>query len=323
LLPAIVLLVLAGILFLQFGKKRREPPVVRISRISPILNFSTVRVEGVLVSDARQLRNGTSFFTVDDSTGVLAVFWKGAPNHFMPRAGSRVSATGNLRVGAGNDIRLQAHGVELQGQSKRDEAEDTFWLSDVTPEQADEHLTVYGTVSKVWKPRAGSRSPTKIVLEDSSGTLDVVHWLKGAPDVEIGEAVSVSGTVGVYQGQLQLKVWHAEDLHAIKEPGAAAQYLSVGEISIGMEGERVATEGVLGASRSIPGGVIYPLSDSSGTIQVLFWDRKISGEERDALDEGIRIRVEAPVVVYKGVLELVPDDVGGFHLLEAPASPTL
>jgi len=49
---------------------------------------------------------------------------------------------------------------------------------------------------------------------------------------------------------------------------------------------------------------------------VLFWDKQVSGEERDALESGVRLRVTAPLVVYKGVLELIPENAGAF-LVEA------
>lgn len=177
-------------------------------------------------------------------------------------------------------------------------------------------MTVYGRVSKVWKTRAGSKAPNKIVLEDDSGTLDVVHWLKEGPKVNVGDELEIRGSVGVYENRIQLKVWDAEDIQPLEESAAGAGLLKVADIVPEMEKQRVTVEGILGAPRALPGGVIYPLNDGSGSIELLLWDKNISGEERDALDEGVRIRVEAPVVVYKGTLELVPDNVGGFQTLE-------
>ena len=83
-----------------------------------------------------------------------------------------------------------------------------------------------------------------------------------------------------------------------------------------MENQTVVAEGVLGEPKSIPGGVIYPLVDGTGSIPLVFWDRSVTGEERDALDKGIRVRVNAPVGLYKGSPQLVPSDVGGFQVLE-------
>ena len=134
--------------------------------------------------------------------------------------------------------------------------------------------------------------------------------------MEIGDAVEVTGIVGMYKEKLQLRLWNTDDLQPVEERPAPAQEMSIGDVIAEMEGRRVIAEGVLGEPRSIPGGVIYPLTDSSGTILALFWDKQISGEERDVLDEGVSIQIEAPVMLYKGILELVPENIGAFQVLD-------
>ncbi len=211
---------------------------------------------------------------------------------------------------------MRARRVELLEAPPVEDFISEFHLSEITEELLEVQVTVFGTVSSVWKPKPGSRAPHKIILEDPSGTLEVVHWLKESPEVAVGDVLAVTGRISIYKNKLQLKLWNADDLQPVMPDFGPAQGMQIGDITPAMAGRWLIAEGVLGEPRSIPSGVIYPFSDASGTILALFWDQRISGEERDALDEGVRIRLEAEVVLYKGVLELVPRDVGGFHVLE-------
>ena len=311
-----VLIVGVGLFVFQFCAKHREPSLIAINRIKPLMNFRVVRVEGRLETSARKLSNGTLLYVIDDGTGTLAVFSNEMPAGPLPMVGSRVAATGHLSVGVGNKIRMQARSVELPEAPPVGDFISEFHLSDITKELLDVQITVVGTVSKVWKPESGSRAPHKIILEDPSGTLEVVHWLKEPPEVHVGDALEITGRISLYKDKLQLKLWKADDIQSFVEDLGPARWVPIGDITPEMEGRWVISEGVLGEPRSIPGGVIYPFTDTTGTILALFWDKCISGEERDALDEGVRIRLEAPVVLYKETLELVPKDVGGFQVLE-------
>jgi DNA/RNA endonuclease YhcR with UshA esterase domain len=312
-----VVVAIGGLFLLQLYAQNREIPLVSIHQISPVMNFATVRVEGLLESDARNLRSGSQLYVIDDGTGTLAVFANEPVIGKLPRAGSRIAVTGNLNVGAGNEVRMQARTVEVLDAAVVDEFISEFRLADITAEQVDDRITVFGTVSKVWKSTAGSKAPSKIILTDPSGSLEVVHWLKEPIDVEVDDSVEITGTVGVYKGQLQLKLWNVDDFQPLEIVEVAdPREIDIGKITAEMADKVVIAEGVFGPPQSIPGGVIYPMTDETGTILALFWDKNISGEERDALDEDVRVRIEAPVVVYKGKLELVPVDVGGFQVLE-------
>jgi DNA/RNA endonuclease YhcR with UshA esterase domain len=314
-----LLVAVGGLFLLQLYARHRELPLVAIGDVSPAMNFATVRIRGMLESDARRLRSGSVLYVVDDGTGTIAVFADARDAEALPKAGSQVLVSGNLSVGAGNEIRMRAQSAEhvvLEAPPVADDYVSRFQLSEITADRAGDRMTVSGRVSKVWKPKDGSKMPFKIVLEDRSGTLDVVHWLKEYPPVAVGDRIEVTGTVNVYQETLQLKVWNAEDIHPLEKPTLGQGQVAVASIGEPMEKKVVVSEGVLGAPRSIPGGVVYPLTDGSGTIPLVLWDRNVSGEERDALDEGVRVRVTAPVGLYKGEPQLVPADVGGFQIVE-------
>ena len=171
---------LGALLLLQYGAKKRNPLLISIGSISPLMNFKAVRVEGLLESGARQLRSGSVLYVIDDGTGVLSVFSDASTGAKLPMAGSRVAAIGNLSVGIGNNVRMQAGSIELLEEPPAENYISEFRLSDITAELVDVRITAFGTVFKVWKPRPGSKAPYKIILSDPSGTLDVVHWLKNS-----------------------------------------------------------------------------------------------------------------------------------------------
>jgi hypothetical protein len=200
---------LCGLLLLQLYLSGREPPLVRIDQIAPMMNFSTVRVRGVLAADARKLRSGSALYMVEDAGGVLPVFLICPPEKELPKAGCRVTVEGNLSIGAGHNIRLRAFSEEqvmIEPAAPVIKMTGEILLADVTADRAGEYMTVYGRASRLWSPRGESKAPHRIILSDASGVLEIVHWLDLETGVAVGDEVQVSGRVGLYQGKVQLKV---------------------------------------------------------------------------------------------------------------------
>lgn len=174
---------------------RREPPLVRIADIRPIMNFSRVRVEGVLKSNARMLRSGTVLYTISDESGTLPVFLNSAPAGKLPKAGSHMSVTGRLSIGAGNQIRMRAHDA----------------LQIVVLETAAPTL-VRGHVVEVRPPPPDSNAPHKIIMARPEGPIEVIHWFKPNYQVAVGDELEAKGTIGFYNGRMQIKVQNAGDI---------------------------------------------------------------------------------------------------------------
>jgi DNA/RNA endonuclease YhcR with UshA esterase domain len=182
---------------------------VRIGSITPLMNFTTVRVEGLLASDARMLKGGSVFYQVNDGTGILPVFLNGVAVGDLPKAGSAMDVEGSLSVGSGNNIRmrvLSSEQVHVSVPPTLIKRSGEIEFSQITPEQKGHQLTVRGRVSHVWVPSSESRAPYKIILEDSSGVLEVIHWFKPERRVGVGTELQISGVVDLYRGKLQLKV---------------------------------------------------------------------------------------------------------------------
>lgn len=201
--------VMAGLFFFQIVHSSKKPTDIRIREISPLLNFSTVRVEGVLERGAKKMKSGAVLYLINDGTGTLAAFDSTLQAGELPRDGCRVAAVGSLSVGIGNDRRLNIHTIDLM-ESGSDES--MKGLCGHASSCVGQRIAVTGTVFRAWVPEKGSRAPYKLVLKDNSGELDVVHWLSGVPEIRAGDTVEVSGVVNRYQGNLQVKVFAPGDI---------------------------------------------------------------------------------------------------------------
>lgn len=193
-------LFVSGLSLASLYASRREPPLVRIGEIKPVMNFSTVRVQGILESEARALRDGAVLYLLTDETGSLSVFLNRAPEGKLPMAGSRIAATGYLSVGAGNQVSMR---VQDSGQIEV--------LENTAP------IIVRGQVAEVWSPPPDSRAPHRIILDRPEGRLEVVHWFAPEHQVAVGERVEIKGTIGLYKGRMQLKVREAGDVRLYPE----------------------------------------------------------------------------------------------------------
>ncbi len=212
---AIFVVLVPGLFLASLHVNRRELPLIRIGEIKPFMSFFTVRVQGILESDACRLGSGSVLYMVDDGTGKLPVFLAPAPEEPLPKAGSRISVEGRLSMGAGTGLRMRARSVERMVVAAGDFVSESK-LSDITAEQKGVRRTVYGRVSKIWHPHSGSKAPHKIVLADPSGSLEVIHWFDPERTVALGDVLEVRGMIDLYKNRLQLKVWAADDIRILE-----------------------------------------------------------------------------------------------------------
>ena len=169
--------------------------MVRIGEIKPIMNFSKVRVQGVLKADTRALRDGTVLYLLADESGTLPVFLNRTPEGQLPRAGCRIRATGRLNVGAGNQVRMRVQDARQ-----------------IVVEEAARASVVAGQVVDVWRSPQESNAPHKIILSTSGGSLEVVYWFAPEQQVAVGDQIEVKGFLGFYKGRKQLKVRKRSDI---------------------------------------------------------------------------------------------------------------
>ena len=329
-------LAFVGLILLYFYSVNRDIPLVRIDSVTPTMNFAYVRIAGEVTRDAYVFKSGGMVFNLHDGSGEIAVMGGRAQAEALgnagrlPRRGDRVEVSGSLSVSADQEVKLRMQSAEqLVLQRKRAPSAapglSLVRLADITAAQEGEQILVTGLLKEIDVPGPGSKAPYVLTLEQGGAELEVVFWDTVFQGLEQklpipGKTISALGRVDIYKDKIQLKVWEAADLREVTEtkpPVSDGAITPISEITAEQKGTLSTVVGTLGEPRSIPGGVIYPITDDSGEMVVLFWDKKVSGEERDALESGVRLRVTAPLVVYKGTLELVPEDVGAFRVEES------
>jgi len=124
-----VLLAVVGMFFLYLMAVHSEVPVVRISEITPMMNFGLVRISGVVEKDAfiRKKKDGVESvsFLVNDGSGQLRVvaYGKVACNlvneHLVPQEKVSVEVTGSLNVSADGYSKLVLRKTEELRIEKR------------------------------------------------------------------------------------------------------------------------------------------------------------------------------------------------------------
>lgn len=331
---ASLVLAVAGLVLLYLFSVNRDIPLVKIGDVTSTMNFATVRIAGEVTRDAYMFKSGGVVFNINDGSGEIAVMGSRAQadaleaNGKLPRRGDQVDVAGSLSVSADQDIKLRMQSAEQLKLTRKRAApvyaasESRLNLSAVTADRKGDPVTVTGTLKSVDVPGPGSKAPYVLTLEEDGVTLAVVFWADVFQGLEgklpmPGKLISAKGKVDVYKDAIQLKVWDAADLHVVTEQkktvAVTGQPLSrIADIQADQTGTVFTVSGTLGEPRSVRSGVIYPLTDYSGTIDLVFWDKQVPGEERAALESGVRVRVTAPLTVYKGKLELITVDVGGF-----------
>lgn len=335
---ASLILAFAGLVLLYLYSTNRDIPVVRAGEVTPTMNFAYVRIRGEVTRDAYIFKSGGLIFNVNDGSGEIAVLGGRAQaerlkeEKRLPRRGDQVDVAGSLSVGADREVKLRMQSAEqlLLVRRQTDAPElrpaETVPLREITADRANERVTVRAVLKSVDVPPPGSRAPYKLTLEQDGVERVAVFWDDVFRDMQRtlpspGETLLLNAQIDVYRGAVQLKVWDASDLRVVPGNPSAVEKkqtptAAIADISASDEGDVFTVTGTLGEPRSIRGGVIYPLRDKSGEIALLFWDNQVSGEERDALEAGVRVRVSAPLKVYKGTMELIPEDAGGFTVLE-------
>lgn len=204
-------------------------------------------------------------------------------------------------------------------------------VGDVTAAMAGKAVKVSGRVTQVKVPEQGSKAPYKVTLQEGDKQVSVIYWDTVARHLDdnskpvVGALMTAKGQVNEYKGRLQIKIGNSADLTLVDVTPASkpqvepAREVGIGTITTAMVGKKCTVRGVLGEPRSIKGGVIYPMTDGSGSIKLVLWDKSVSGPGRDALAAGCQVVVTGKLLEYKGDLELAPDTIEAVRIESTPA----
>jgi RecJ-like exonuclease len=104
--------------------------------------------------------------------------------------------------------------LQEQGRTAGEVNDAALALKNIHASMQGNRITVAGRISNVWEGTA-KRAPCTFILRDNSAALEIVHWLKSPLPVETGDAVECTGTVGLYRGRLQLRLWSTKDMQVL------------------------------------------------------------------------------------------------------------
>lgn len=315
---------------------RADVPVTPLGDISPAMVGDSLMVEGEIV-DVFAPRSGSKApwrMTLRDASGQKDLtFWEEAyaemADKVLLKAGSPVRAHVSVRtykeqlqlsLNSGMDLEFVEAGSPANltaGPGAPKYEAEAVEIGALTAALSGKVVKVTGRVAEFKRPEAGTKAPYEFSLQEGDKRVRVVYWDTvakhlGANEPVDGALMSVRGMVDVYKDNLQIKVNHSDQVRLLNVSPASAPAAAAGaevkvqSITRAKAGQTCVVKGVLGEPDSIKGGVIYPLSDGSGSIKVVLWDRAVPGPDRDRLKPGLQVTVSGEVQDYKGSLEIVP-----------------
>jgi len=189
-------------------------------------------------------------------------------------------------------------------------------LSEITAAQKGDILTVRGRVKSVRAPKEGSKQPFSVILQEGDATIRVTYWSSVNEVIAVkpvpGAIFEMEGVVSVYKDSPQLKLESGYKVKQIEAappatPVKAGKVVSVSSLSADDKGQIRTVRGTLGTRRPLgENGSIYPLTDSSGTLDLVLWDSAVAADDKihDTLTEGTTVDATGEVSEYKGQMQL-------------------
>lgn len=178
------------------------------------------------------------------------------------------------------------------------------------PEHIGQEVTVEGRVVST----ASFSKGFKFTLDDGTGQVVLLMWLnvyddcRDARKINLGARVRATGTVGTYEGQLQVVPEWGRQVKALQAAAPSAPARQVASITAADEGQRVMIDGTVARIEKSESNVRLFVNDGSGEILVLLWPNiyeRVPNRER--LDTpGTLVQVVGVVKIYKGTIEIIP-----------------
>jgi len=192
----------------------------------------------------------------------------------------------------------------------------------ITTDRAGEDVTVEGKVVDA----ASFSGGFKFTLEDSTGRIVLVMWHEvyddcwDAQEINLGAKVRATGSVALYEGELQVQPDLGGEVKAIESTAAWGPPREIGSLSGEDDGARVMIEGKVLRVEGLSSAVKVFLGDGTGEVVVFIW--------RDILDRvarntglgtpGSHVRVVGTVGIYRGNMQVKPTLPNDVVVLEVP-----
>jgi DNA/RNA endonuclease YhcR with UshA esterase domain len=328
---AAIVLAIVGLLALWFAARHIDIPTVSAADAMGSMNMAYVKVSGRVVrSLTYDPESDYLGFWVDDGTGEVRVTaYRDVTQALldagtMPALGDEVTVAGTLRIR--EDYVSLTLNVPDHLDLRRPEPV-TLGTGELTPLDEGLRVQVAGEVTRVYAPYEGL---TLITVRDETGEVPVavdelVETLTGElPEIVEGQGIAVVGAVTLYKDTPQIVPASVDDLALAEAPPAATvdEVARLSALSAEDEGSVVQVAGRVVRMEGFKGGVKAILDDGTAQVTLLLWDSVYSAlEAPQSLDVGAELVVTGEVQVYRGELEVVPEDVADL-VIETPAPTT-
>jgi DNA/RNA endonuclease YhcR with UshA esterase domain len=309
----ILILALSSTVAFVFASRATPRNVTAISAISPSMNFAYVQVRGKVLAYP-SLSEGFLSFRLQDETGSemrVSVYREVVDalirSKRVPMPGDMVTVEGTLRV-RDDDASLvlnAADGLHLDTPSAA-----SIDLSAINAAALGDRVSVSGQVRRIRDISAGLKV---VSLRQGSGVADVllpVDLLNfgPAPQLALGNWLSITGTVGEFRGERQVLPRHADDLVVL--PNAQPiETRPIDALSKNLLGQWVAVRGLVTDLRPFKQGMRIELQDAAGAriVVVAFDSAWNSTPFSQTLTINGSLQVQGELAEYRGELEILPE----------------
>jgi DNA/RNA endonuclease YhcR with UshA esterase domain len=322
-----------GLILLYFAARVVETKVIKVKDIVPSMSFAYVRVQGTVYYAPRIYEGSESLsFTVDDGTDRIRVTAYGAVMKELiqlgkiPNVGDRIDVAGQLQVREESASMILQRPEELKITPAATWAAQvpTFKIGDITTDEISKLIKCKGKIIDTRTFKKGRA----FKISDGTGSIDVLVWdtdYAQIPDkdaLQFDTEISVCGLIGEFRGQLQIKprspdevrIADPEEALAIPETTTAVSTLDIGQISEATIDQLIICQGTVTQYKPFTKGVLLVVSDETGSIVVVLWDRvKDQIVDNRIFTVGTPVSVRGLVGVFQNQLQLVPrtaDDIG-------------
>ena len=315
LLKALILvLALSSTLAFVFASRATPRNVTAISAISPSMNFAYVQIRGKVIAYP-SLSDGFLSFRVQDETGseMRVSAYREVVSALIaakrvPMPGDVMTVEGTLRVrdDVASLVLNTADGISLNTLQAS-----AIDLSALDATALGDRVTVSGQVRRV---REISQGLKVISLRQGSGVADVLlptglaAAFGPAPELALGNWVSVTGAVGEFRGERQVLPRRADDL--VTMPNAAPiESRPIDALGKSLLGQWVAVQGLVTDLRPFKQGMRIELQDASGAriVAVAFDSAWNTTPFSQTLTLNDSLIVQGELAEYRGELEIVPE----------------
>jgi DNA/RNA endonuclease YhcR with UshA esterase domain len=207
-------------------------------------------------------------------------------------------------------------------------------IAQITNDKVGQQFTIQGTITSARRP-SSERAPYILKVKDATGSIDVVFWqdladkLSDAQKANEGDVVRVTGTLGEYRGNLQLKPRAPADIQTQKtnpelksdapsasstqNPQAGAVTAPAADFASAPDGAVVEISGKVLKVERFRLGQNLTISDGKQTWEVIVWSTASGlrpAIERVRGGEDVTLRAQVRTVEGKKVLVVTsPEDI--------------